>query len=61
VAAAQDSKESRERVRDVGERAITAGALHLAEGSTIWDAYRSAKLSYNMTLNAIIVIEGNLG
>lgn len=40
AAAQQDSKESREQFRDVGERAVTAGGLHLAEGSTIWDAYR---------------------
>ena len=41
MAAAEDNKENCERVRDVGERAVTAGGLHLAEGSKIWDAYRS--------------------
>ncbi len=44
MAAAQDTKDNCERVRDVGERAVTAGGLHVAEGSIIWDAYRSGSL-----------------
>ncbi len=44
MAAAQDTKDNCERVRDVGERAVTAGGLHVAEGSTIWDAYRSENI-----------------
>ena len=43
MAAAQGTKDNCERARDVGERAVTAGGLHVAEGSTIWDAYRSGR------------------
>lgn len=34
------SKESLEAFRDVGERALTAGGIHLAEGSVLWNTYR---------------------
>lgn len=40
VVMSDHSKESLEAFRDVGERALTAGGIHLAEGSALWNAYR---------------------
>ena len=41
IAEAQDSsKDSMEQFREIGEKAVTAGGLHLAAGSAIWSAYR---------------------
>ena len=34
------TKDSLERFRDVGERALTAGGIHLSEGIQLWDTYR---------------------
>lgn len=34
------SKESLERFRDVGERALTAGGIHLSDGAQLWNTYR---------------------
>ena len=40
VVMSDHSKQSLEAFRDVGERALTAGGIHLAEGSALWNAYR---------------------
>lgn len=36
------SGESMTAFRELGERALTSGGLHLAEGGRIWNAFRSA-------------------
>ena len=34
------SKAGKVKIESVGERALTAGGLHLSEGGKIWQAYR---------------------
>lgn len=40
-AAAAFSEQGIVRVRDVAERAITAGGLHVTQGGRLWDQWRS--------------------
>ncbi len=45
LALRERSKDSLDRLRDVGERALTAGGIHLASGIKLWDAYRYSRSS----------------
>ncbi|CAN6475359.1 unnamed protein product [Victoria cruziana] len=39
------------KMRDLFEQALTAGGLHVSEGSKIWDAYREFEQAYYLTIN----------